>query len=362
MPSTSRLLPLAFLSALLFALLAPPQAQAAMVAVAVTVAPPPLPIYAQPPLPAPGYIWVPGYWAWGRYGYYWVPGTWLLPPAPGLLWTPGFWSWNPDDDDYVWHVGYWAPEVGFYGGIDYGFGYFGVGYAGGYWRDHRFYYNRALNNFGGVHITNNYYRPVHNVAATRIGFNGGRGGVQVRPTPAEEHVAHARHFERTAAQRRHDSMASARRDLFLSVNHGRPPIAATRRAAAFPRAEVSHARPAGTRPYAHRQPRHAIARPRAEPHDVRIERASPFAVKRRPRGHHPMAEAQGGSALGPHRGHEHRSAARAPRAAPRAAVPRGTSPRHQFAAQPGARPHRAAPGPRHIAPHPGSHHGGEHHR
>ena len=31
------------------------------------VAPPPLPEYDQPPVPAPGYMWTPGYWAWNNY-------------------------------------------------------------------------------------------------------------------------------------------------------------------------------------------------------------------------------------------------------------------------------------------------------
>jgi hypothetical protein len=30
----------------------------------VNVAPPELPVYEQPPLPAPGYMFVPGYWFW----------------------------------------------------------------------------------------------------------------------------------------------------------------------------------------------------------------------------------------------------------------------------------------------------------
>jgi hypothetical protein len=48
-----------------------------------------LPVYDQPPIPEPGYIWTPGYWAWDDdSGYYWVPGTWVLPPEPALLWTP----------------------------------------------------------------------------------------------------------------------------------------------------------------------------------------------------------------------------------------------------------------------------------
>jgi len=45
------------------------------VGVSVGIAPPALPVYVQPPCPAPGYMWTPGYWAWGDDGYYWVPGT-----------------------------------------------------------------------------------------------------------------------------------------------------------------------------------------------------------------------------------------------------------------------------------------------
>jgi WXXGXW repeat (2 copies) len=98
--------------------------------VSVKVAPPPLPVYDQPPIPAPGYMWVPGYWAWSEgAGYYWVPGTWILPPKTGLLWTPGY--WESEEGVYVFHVGYWGPHIGFYGGVDYGFGYDGVGYEGG---------------------------------------------------------------------------------------------------------------------------------------------------------------------------------------------------------------------------------------
>ena len=97
--------------------------------IAVDVAPPPLPVYDQPPIPAPGYIWTPGYWAWDDVtGYYWVPGTWVLPPEPALLWTPGYWGWN--DGVYAFHEGYWGPEVGFYGGVSYGFGYTGAGLSG----------------------------------------------------------------------------------------------------------------------------------------------------------------------------------------------------------------------------------------
>jgi len=103
------------------------------IGLSITVAPPVLPVYVQPPVPGPNYIWAPGYWAWGDDDYYWVPGTWVLAPRPGLLWTPGYWGWS--DGIYVWHTGYWGPHIGFYGGVNYGCGYGGVGDGGGHW-DH----------------------------------------------------------------------------------------------------------------------------------------------------------------------------------------------------------------------------------
>lgn len=52
-----------FARMLLFAvaLLAMSAASSAQVLVSVNFAPPPLPVYAQPPCPADGYLWVPGY-------------------------------------------------------------------------------------------------------------------------------------------------------------------------------------------------------------------------------------------------------------------------------------------------------------
>src|SRR5438128_12467477 len=96
-------------------LLALSAAAHAGVFVSVTIAPPPLLVYDQPPCPDEGYIWTPGYWAYDYdyEDYYWVPGTWVLAPEPGYLWTPGWWGW--ENAFYVWHSGYWGPHVGFYG-------------------------------------------------------------------------------------------------------------------------------------------------------------------------------------------------------------------------------------------------------
>lgn len=268
---------------LLLLILAPsviPRPSAAQVSVSITVAPPPLPVYVQPAFPGPGWIWAPGYWAWGPYGYYWVPGTWVRPPRVGFLWTPGWWGWA--NGFYVWHAGYWGPHVGFYGGINYGFGYIGAGYFGGYWAHGVFHYNAAVNNFGGVHVTNVYRQTTvnninitRNVNITRVSYNGGQSGVAARPTPQEESYAHEQHVRWTKAQMQHETMARTNPSLRSSFNHGHPLIAATPRPAAFHVHGVVRAQ--GARPY-HPQP------------GVRRAGGPPDPHRREPKNEHPKAE------------------------------------------------------------------------
>ena len=198
--------------------------------VSIVIAPPVLPVYVQPPIPAPGYIWTPGYWAYGTDDYYWVPGTWVQPPSVGLLWTPGYWGWN--NGVYAWNAGYWGPTIGFYGGVNYGFGYGGVGYEGGFWRGGVFSYNRTVNNFGGVSITNVYNKTVI-VNNNRVAFNGGAGGLAARPTLQEQAAMREQHTPATAMQSQHEHTASLTRENFASVNHGAPTVAATSRPGEF---------------------------------------------------------------------------------------------------------------------------------
>src|ERR1700684_3143485 len=108
-----------------------PNTAKAGIEVSINIAPPVLPVYTQPPCPTDGYLWTPGYWAWGPAGYYWVPGVWIAPPRVGVLWTPGYWGFG--GGIYAWHAGYWGPHIGFYGGVNYGFGYAGVGLGGRVW-------------------------------------------------------------------------------------------------------------------------------------------------------------------------------------------------------------------------------------
>jgi hypothetical protein len=212
------------------------------VGITANVAPPPLPVYAQPVIPGPGYIWTPGYWSWGEAGYYWVPGTWVLPPSIGVLWTPGYWGWG--GGGYVWHAGYWGPHVGFYGGINYGFGYGGDGYHGGYWDHGAFRYNSAVNNINIRIIHNTYNERVENNHVTRTSFNGGRGGIDARPTREQEAFEHEHHIEPTREQEAHVHMAANDPQQRASVNHGRPERASTERPGEFTRAAAHSEEPA----------------------------------------------------------------------------------------------------------------------
>jgi hypothetical protein len=291
------------------------------ISVNITTAPPELPDYEQPPLPAEGWLWQPGFWAYGDEGYYWVPGTWVQPPQPGLLWTPGYWGYN--NGAYVFNEGYWGPQVGFYGGIDYGYGYNGSGFFGGEWRGGVFAYNRAaVPNFGNVHVTNVYNQTFVNNRATTVSFNGGPHGIQARPTPQQEQFAHEHHIERTAEQTAHIQAAAQNRELLASANHGHPPIAATARPNDFKGAGVVPARGAAERPAA--EPARPVQGPRAA---QTTHAARPVSGEDR----------RGGAAARPE---ATRPAEAAPRARPEAARPAATETRARPEA---ARPAEAAP-------------------
>ena len=208
-----------------------PAASFAGVFISVGFAPPALPVYVQPIAPGDGYLWNPGYWAYGPEGYYWVPGVWVRPPQVGLLWTPGYWGWG--GSAFIFHEGYWGPHVGFYGGINYGFGYGGVGFFGGRWEGEHFAYNTAVMNVNRTVIHNTY---VENVHVTNVGvhtsFNGGTGGIQARPNMQEQQWSHESHVAPTSEQQNHIQMAHADRSNFASANGGHPQYAAMSRVGA----------------------------------------------------------------------------------------------------------------------------------
>src|SRR5271168_4254345 len=176
------------------------------VGAAVTIAPPELPVYEQPICPAAGYLWTPGYWAYGDDGYFWVPGTWVLAPRVGFLWTPGYWGWGA------------------------------VGFVGGRWNGGVFAYNTAVMhvNTTVIHTTYIDRTVVNNVTVNNhVSFNGGTGGVVAQPNAAERAAANEHHVAPTAMQTQHEHAASTNRALLASENHGKPAIAATTKPGEF---------------------------------------------------------------------------------------------------------------------------------
>jgi hypothetical protein len=197
----------------------------AQVGVSITVAPPVLPVIEQPLCPVEGYLWTPGYWGYDA-DYYWVPGFWAAPPEVGLLWTPPWWGFA--DGVYVFHDGYWGPTIGFYGGINYGFGYFGTSYVGGVWEGNVFRYNTAVTRVNTTVIHNTFVDRTalsKQTTASRASFNG-PGGVKAEPTAQEKAAENARHVPATSEQISRQQAASKNRDLQASVNHGHPKAAA----------------------------------------------------------------------------------------------------------------------------------------
>ncbi len=197
----------------------------AQFAISVRIGPPALPVYEQPPCPHDGYLWTPGYWAYGPEGYYWVPGVWVAPPRIGLLWTPGYWAY--DGGVYGWRAGYWGPHVGFYGGVHYGFGYEGVGFVGGMWSGGVFRYNTAVMHVDTRVVRNVYVNRtvINNTVVNRTSFNG-PGGVNARPRGEEEAAMREQHFQPTSNQISHEQAMAHDRNQFASMNHGTPRTAA----------------------------------------------------------------------------------------------------------------------------------------
>ncbi len=258
--------------------------------------PPPLPETDQPPMPAYGYEWTPGAWAWNPdiNDYYWTPGAWVAPPAIGLFWTPGYWAW--DDGAYLYNAGYWGPHVGFYGGISYGFGYWGHGYDGGYWRGRTFYYNRAYNNIGRLHINALYERRVPgDRRGGRASYNGGPGGVVAARTADERLADRDSHIAATSDQARHVREAAGNPALRAGLNHGHPRLeGAVAEHGGAGRAEATHPGPLRG-PETHAQETRAQAL-----HGGAVHAQSGHATPRRMDGHAGAAHANLGRESFPH--------------------------------------------------------------
>jgi len=275
-----------FLLAVLLAVI-PASSAHAGVFISVGIAPPVLPVYVQPPCPEPGLIWTPGYWAYGDEGYYWVPGAWVPAPYVGALWTPPYWGW--ERGFYAFHAGYWGPRVGYYGGVNYGFGYMGVGFVGGEWREHHFFYNTAVVNVNRTYIRNTYISNTvvreHTVVNyNHIAYSGGPHGIQHSPTPEERSAMHMPHVTETRFQQQHVQEARMNRANFFKENHGRPQNAALTRplAAEHVKAPVNFARSGATvnRNMGRQQEGGRIAQPLNRPNAQQLNRPNAQQMNR----------------------------------------------------------------------------------
>jgi hypothetical protein len=218
-----------FLLALLLSVV--PATSFAGVFISVGIAPPVLPVYEQPICPEPGLMWTPGYWAYGADGYYWVPGAWVPSPYVGALWTPGYWGWG--GGRYIFHDGYWGPHVGYYGGVNYGFGYGGIGFAGGIWRGGFFSYNTAVMHIGvgggwGGHFYEDRAVVERGYVArdSHVAFSGGPGGIHHDPSPEERVAEHDQHRGPSDVQQHHAEAARMDKTSYARNNGGHPANAA----------------------------------------------------------------------------------------------------------------------------------------
>ena len=69
------------------------------------MAPPPVVVEPVIAAPAPGYVWIGGYWSWVGSRHVWTRGRWEAPRA-GYRWVPRTWERGPNG--WHQHGGHWA--------------------------------------------------------------------------------------------------------------------------------------------------------------------------------------------------------------------------------------------------------------
>ena len=317
---TIRLLLLAVL------ILAVPAASFAQFGVAITIAPPVLPVYSQPMVPAEGYLWTPGYWAYGGEGYFWVPGTWVMAPNLDCSGHPDIGAGAATPSPGMKATG--VPRSASTAGSTTASATVVSVIKAGIGTTEPFYYNRSVNNVNITNIHNVYNKTViNNTTMNHVSYNGGRGGINARPRAAEETAAHEQHRPPTEMQTQHVHAASSNHALFASVNHGRPAIAATAKPAEFSGRGTVAAKKAGV---TYEAIGNRATGNKATPTRTNANRAAANkAAATRTNGNRPAAQ---------------RAAQPAPRPAT-AARPQAV-PRHQSAPRPAAAPPRAQNVPR----------------
>ena len=98
-------------------------AASARVDVAIQIGvPPPAPVVEVVPVARPGYVWVPGYWAWHHDRHVWIRGRHVV-ERPGYYWVPD--RWVQAGPHWRHERGYWERQHP---------GRRGHGYAKGHYR------------------------------------------------------------------------------------------------------------------------------------------------------------------------------------------------------------------------------------
>ena len=67
--------------------------------------PPPPRMERYGPAPAPGHVWIKGYWGYSGRQYAWTQGYWARPPHRNARWTEG--RWDRDGRGYRYRKGSW---------------------------------------------------------------------------------------------------------------------------------------------------------------------------------------------------------------------------------------------------------------
>ncbi|MGH8674100.1 MAG: YXWGXW repeat-containing protein [Burkholderiales bacterium] len=69
--------------------------------------PPPAPVVEVVAVGRPGYVWVPGYWAWHQDRHVWIRGRYVV-ERPGYYWVAD--RWVSAGPHWRHERGYWAPH------------------------------------------------------------------------------------------------------------------------------------------------------------------------------------------------------------------------------------------------------------
>lgn len=70
-----------------------------------TAPPPPVAVGVVGLAPAPGYVWVGGYWDWVGGKWVWVPGRWVEPPRRHAVWVAP--RYVPYHEHFRYYHGHW---------------------------------------------------------------------------------------------------------------------------------------------------------------------------------------------------------------------------------------------------------------